>query len=87
MDPILPKGSAERLSALHVKSLRVRDMCEGVVYVLRDGDKSRIMEEVVYLEIRPGETTIVNEDGERRTLSGFKQVRVDMIRHEVLIVY
>jgi len=59
-------------------------MCEGVAYVL-DGEKRKILDEVVSVVLSNGKLVLVNEDGVRREIDGVRELRVDMLRHEVYI--
>jgi len=59
-------------------------MCEGVAYVL-DGEKRKVLDEVVSVVLSNGKLVLVNEDGVRREIDGVRELRVDMLRHEVYI--
>ncbi len=61
-------------------------MCEGIAYLLREDNKERLMDEVAYLEVKEDELILINEDGIRRVLDRFKEIRVDMIKHEIIVV-
>jgi hypothetical protein len=60
-------------------------MCEGVAYIL-NGDKKRILDEVVSVVLSGKKLVLFNEDGVRKEIEGVKELRVDMLRHEVYVV-
>jgi hypothetical protein len=60
-------------------------MCEGVAYIL-NGDKKKILDEVVSVVLSGKKLVLLNEDGVRKEIEGVKELRVDMLRHEVYVV-
>ncbi len=60
-------------------------MCEGVAYIL-NGDRRKVLDEVVSVVLSGNKLVLLNEDGIRREIEGVKELRVDMLRHEVYIV-
>ncbi|RSN75722.1 MAG: hypothetical protein DSO07_03095 [Thermoproteota archaeon] len=60
-------------------------MCEGVAYIL-NGDKKRILDEVVSVVLSGKKLVLLNEDGVKKEIEGVKELRVDMLRHEVYVV-
>ncbi|MGY0287728.1 MAG: CooT family nickel-binding protein [Candidatus Methanodesulfokora washburnensis] len=60
-------------------------MCEGVAYIL-NGDKKKILDEVVSVVLSGKKLVLFNEDGVRKEIEGVKELRVDMLRHEVYVV-
>ncbi|MGC8933517.1 MAG: hypothetical protein ACP5KE_05860 [Candidatus Methanodesulfokora sp.] len=60
-------------------------MCEGVAYIL-NGDRRKVLDEVVSVILSGNKLVLLNEDGIRREIEGVKELRVDMLRHEVYVV-
>jgi len=60
-------------------------VCEGVAYIL-NGDRRKVLDEVVSVVLSGNKLVLLNEDGIRREIEGVKELRVDMLRHEVYIV-
>ncbi len=60
-------------------------MCEGVAYVV-DGGERKVMEEVMSLQARDGVVTLVNEDGETKIVEGVREIRVNLVTHEVRLL-
>lgn len=61
-------------------------MCEGVAYLVRDSGEELMMEEVMLVWFKDGRLVLVNEDGDERSLDGVKEIRIDMLRHEVRVI-
>ncbi|RDD53266.1 MAG: CooT family nickel-binding protein [Candidatus Korarchaeota archaeon NZ13-K] len=61
-------------------------MCEGVAYLVSDSGEELMMEEVMLVWFKDGRLVLVNEDGDERSLDGVKEIRIDMLRHEVRVI-
>ena len=60
-------------------------MCEGVVFVVKNGDRIKIMENVVSLHLKDGKAILVDDFGRDKVVEGVKEVRVNMVAHEITL--
>lgn len=60
-------------------------MCEGIVYLIKGPERILLMEKVMFLTLKDGKLTLINEEGDERTLEGVRELSVDMVRHEVRV--
>ncbi len=59
-------------------------MCEAIVYVVRDGDKQKIMENVVTLMPEGGQLLLTDLFGEQKLITATVD-RVDLLGHEIIL--
>ena len=57
-------------------------LCEGTAYLV-NGEEKRLMEEVVSIHFKDGRVVLVDERGEIKVLNGVKELKVNMVTHEV----
>ncbi|MEM0017944.1 MAG: CooT family nickel-binding protein [Candidatus Korarchaeum sp.] len=60
-------------------------MCEGTAYLVEGPRETLLMREVMFLLLRDGKLVLVGEEGDERTLEGVKELRIDMLRHEIRV--
>ncbi len=60
-------------------------MCEGVVFLVRDGERVKVMENVVSLHLKGGRAILVDDFGRDKVIEGVKEVRVNMVAHEITL--
>ncbi len=60
-------------------------MCESSVYVVKEGNKEKIMDEAILINDESDKIVVVGILGERKEILGGKIVKMDMGKHEILI--
>ncbi len=60
-------------------------MCEGVAFLVKDGERYKVMENVVSLHLRDEKAILVDEFGRDKVIEGVKEVRVNMVAHEITL--
>jgi predicted RNA-binding protein len=59
-------------------------MCEAVVYVVRDGDKQKIMEDVVTITPEGDKLLLTDLFGEQKLITA-RVKTIDLIGHEIIL--
>ncbi len=60
-------------------------MCESSVYLVKEGNKEKIMDEAILIDDEGDKLVVVGILGERKEILGGKIVKMDMGKHEILI--
>ena len=60
-------------------------MCESSVYLLKDGEKTLVMEEAGRLQVHEGAVICVSALGERLELADVEIADANLIKHEIVL--
>jgi len=63
---------------------RMTRMCEAVVFVVKDGDREQVMDNVVTLHPEGGKVLLTNLFGDQKLITA-KIERVDLLEHEITL--
>ena len=59
-------------------------MCEAVVFVVRDGERQRVMDDVVSVNPEGSQVLLTNIFGEQKIVTA-KVEKVDLVGHEIIL--
>jgi predicted RNA-binding protein len=59
-------------------------MCEAIVYIVKDGDRQKIMENVVTLTPEGNQLLLTDLFGEQKIITASVD-RIDLISHEIIL--
>lgn len=59
-------------------------MCEAVVFVVRDGERQRVMDDVVSVKPEGSQVLLTNIFGEQKIVTA-KVEKVDLMGHEIIL--
>jgi predicted RNA-binding protein len=60
-------------------------MCESKLYLLENGQKTKVMDEAILVREKEGKVIAVGVLGERLDFEGARIVEIDMDRHSITI--
>ncbi len=60
-------------------------MCESKLYLLENGQRTKVMDEAILVREKEGKVVAVGVLGERREFEGARIVEIDMDRHSITI--
>ena len=59
-------------------------MCEAIVFVVKDGEKQKVMEDVVTIHPEGDKVLLTDLFGEQKLITA-KVERVDLLEHEIIL--
>jgi len=61
-------------------------MCEAMVFVVKDGEKRKVMEDVVVIRPEGDKLLLIDLFGEQKLVTA-KIERADLLEHEIILSY